>query len=120
MVILGAGTAGTMMANHLIKHLDKSEWQITLVDQYQSHYYQPGFLFVPFGIYKPEDVKRTIDEFLPKGIKLVREKIDRIDNENDTVLLENNQTLKYDLLIYCYRLQNCTAGSTRYERRLLV
>ncbi len=47
LVILGAGTAGTMMANHLVGKLGKNEWQITIVDQYKTHYYQPGFLFLP-------------------------------------------------------------------------
>jgi pyrimidine operon attenuation protein/uracil phosphoribosyltransferase len=51
LVILGAGTAGTMMANHLRPKLDKKEWNITIVDQYKTHYYQPGFLFLPFDIY---------------------------------------------------------------------
>ena len=99
LVILGSGTAGTMMANHLIKKLNKNDWQITLVDQYNSHYYQPGFLFIPFGTYKPKDVKKTIDEFIPKGVNLVRKKIDRIDKDSDTVILEEGQTLKYDILI---------------------
>ena len=99
LVILGAGTAGTMMASHLKKKLNKSEWAITIVDQYKTHYYQPGFLFLPFDTYKPEDVKKTIDEFIPKGVKLVREKIDRIDKDTDTVLLENGEQLKYDILI---------------------
>ena len=48
LVILGAGTAGTMMASHLKKKLNKSDWAITIVDQYKTHYYQPGFLFLPF------------------------------------------------------------------------
>ena len=99
LVILGSGTAGTMMANHLIKKLNKNDWQITLVDQYNSHYYQPGFLFIPFGTYKPKDVKKTIDEFIPKGVNLVRKKIDRIDKDSNTVILEEGQTLKYDILI---------------------
>ena len=99
LVILGAGTAGTMMASHLKKKLNTSDWTITIVDQYKTHYYQPGFLFLPFDTYKPEDVKKTIDEFIPKGVKLVREKIDRIDKDSDTVLLENGEQLKYDILI---------------------
>jgi len=56
LVILGAGTAGTMMLNKLDPVLDPDEWQITIVDQFQTHYYQPGFLFIPFGIYDPMDV----------------------------------------------------------------
>ncbi|WP_026724407.1 type III sulfide quinone reductase, selenoprotein subtype [Flavobacterium sasangense] len=99
LVILGAGTAGTMMASHLKKKLNISDWTITIVDQYKTHYYQPGFLFLPFDTYKPEDVKKTIDEFIPKGVKLVREKIDIIDKDSDTVVLENGTKLKYDILI---------------------
>lgn len=99
LVILGAGTAGTMMASHLTKKLNKSDWEITIVDQYKTHYYQPGFLFLPFDTYKPEDVKKSIDEFIPKGVKLIREKIDLIDKDSDTVVLESGEKLKYDILI---------------------
>lgn len=99
LVILGAGTAGTMMASHLKKKLNKSDWEITIVDQYKTHYYQPGFLFLPFDTYKPEDVKKSIDEFIPKGVKLIREKIDVIDKDSDTVVLESGKKLKYDILI---------------------
>ena len=56
LVILGAGTAGTMMLNKLYPVLEKSEWQITIVDQSETHFYQPGFLFIPFGIYPRKDV----------------------------------------------------------------
>lgn len=99
LVILGAGTAGTMMASHLTKKLSKSDWEITIVDQYKTHYYQPGFLFLPFDTYKPEDVKKSIDEFIPKGVKLIREKIDLIDKDSDTVILGDGKKLKYDILI---------------------
>ena len=56
LLILGAGMAGTLMVNKLFRQLDKNEWEITLVDKDENHYYQPGFLFIPFGIYEPEDV----------------------------------------------------------------
>jgi len=39
LLILGAGTSGTMMANHMNKKLSKDEWEITIVDQYKTHYY---------------------------------------------------------------------------------
>ena len=57
-VILGAGTGGTMMANHLRKRLDNDEWEITIIDQNKKHYYQPGYLFIPFDIYKPKQTKQ--------------------------------------------------------------
>ena len=49
LLILGAGSAGTMMANHLVRHLAPQEWELTVVDQEKVHYYQPGFLFLPFN-----------------------------------------------------------------------
>ncbi|SDS72375.1 sulfide:quinone oxidoreductase [Formosa sp. Hel1_31_208] len=99
LLILGAGTSGTMMANHLRKTLPKKDWNITIVDQEETHYYQPGFLFLPFDLYKSKDVKKKIDKFIPKGVQLINEKIDRIDKDNDIVLLKNNTSLKYDILI---------------------
>ena len=66
LVILGAGTAGTMMANHLVSKLPKKEWQISIIDQYKTHYYQPGFLFIPFGIYNKQDVTKPKNDFLWK------------------------------------------------------
>ena len=74
-LILGAGTSGTMMANHLRKALPKKEWNLTIVDQEETHYYQPGFLFLPFDLYKTKDVKKKIDKFIPKGVHLIQEKI---------------------------------------------
>ena len=50
LLILGGGTAGTMVANRLSHELE-DDWKITVVDADETHYYQPGFLFIPFGIY---------------------------------------------------------------------
>jgi len=70
-VILGAGTAGTIMANRLARQnkasLAAGELTITVVDQDGKHIYQPGLLFVPFGIYKPEEIVKPRDAQLPKG-----------------------------------------------------
>ncbi|MCA0131911.1 type III sulfide quinone reductase, selenoprotein subtype [Winogradskyella alexanderae] len=99
LVILGAGTAGTMMANHLVKKLPKKEWQITIVDQYKTHYYQPGFLFLPFDTYTEEQVKKTGKKFIPKGVNYIQKKIELIKPETNKVELENNESIDYDILI---------------------
>ena len=62
-------------------------------------YYQPGYLFIPFDIYKPDQVKKSIDQFIPKGVQLIRKKIDRIDKDQDCVYLQDGQKLDYDILI---------------------
>ncbi len=98
-VILGAGTAGTIMLNKLHSALDKSQWQITIVDQYETHYYQPGFLFIPFGIYSKSDVIKPKRDFFPSGAEVIMAEIDKIEPKNNRVLLNNNRVLNYDYLI---------------------
>lgn len=98
LVILGAGTAGTMMANHMVKKLPKQNWQITIVDQYKTHYYQPGFLFLPFDTYTEDQVKKEGKKFIPKGVHYIQKKIEQILPESNTVELED-ETLAYDILI---------------------
>ena len=98
LVILGAGTSGTMMANHLVSKLSKKDWKISIIDQYKTHYYQPGFLFLPFDTYTEEQVKKVGKKFIPKGVNYIQKKIEKIFPEDNKVELED-ETLSYDILI---------------------
>ncbi|MEY1638541.1 type III sulfide quinone reductase, selenoprotein subtype [Tenuifilum osseticum] len=98
-VILGAGTGGTIMANKLRKVLERDEWSITVVDKDPNHYYQPGFLFIPFGIYSKHDVVKPKASFIPAGVKFIVNDIDRVEPDKNTVYLTNGQILEYDFLI---------------------
>ena len=71
LLVLGAGTAGTMVVNKMSHHLDGGEWEITIVDQDETHYYQPGFLFIPFGIYGRNDVIKAKRDYIPSGVKMI-------------------------------------------------
>jgi len=106
-LILGAGTAGTMILNKLYNLLDKSEWQLSIVDQFETHYYQPGFLFIPFGIYSKKDVIKPKRDFFPSGINSITSEIDKIEPDNKRVLLKNNQVLNYDYLIVATGARIC-------------
>ncbi|MDH5491931.1 MAG: FAD/NAD(P)-binding protein, partial [Myxococcales bacterium] len=75
-VILGAGTAGTMMAHKLLRRLPEREWEITVVDRDDAHVYQPGLLFLPFGLYEEKDMVRSRKSLLPKEVRLVRGTLD--------------------------------------------
>ena len=99
LLILGAGTAGTMMANKLHRNLNKDLWEITIVDKDENHYYQPGFLFIPFGVYQPEEVIRPKREFIPKGVHFVIDKIQKVEPEKNQVLLTSGIVLTYDVLV---------------------
>ncbi len=99
LLILGAGTGGTIMANKMRNLLDRSGWEITIVDQFKTHYYQPGFLFIPFGMYTRNDVIKPKTSFFPAGVNSIFQEIDRIDAEASQVILKDGVILKYDYLI---------------------
>lgn len=98
-LILGAGTAGTMMANKLYKNLNKDLWRITIIDKDEVHYYQPGFLFIPFGIYKPEDVVKPKRKFLPEGVDFRINEAAKIKAESNLVIMQDGSMIPYDILI---------------------
>ena len=99
LLILGAGTAGTIMASTLRKKLPKGEWTIRLLDRAPDHYYQPGFLFMPFGIYSEDDVRRPMKRTVPRGIDYREGDVDRIDAETNRVFLQDGTEVPYDTLI---------------------
>ncbi len=99
LLILGAGTAGTMIANKLRKRLGHGDWQITIVDQDDRHHYQPGYLFLPFGTYTEDQVVRSRHTFLPDGVDFVVAEVDRVEPEADLVSLKDGRKLSYDYLV---------------------
>ncbi|NOY55493.1 MAG: NAD(P)/FAD-dependent oxidoreductase [Actinobacteria bacterium] len=100
LLVLGAGTAGTMVVNKMSHHLDPDEWQITIVDQDETHYYQPGFLFIPFGMYGRNDVIKAKRDYIPTGVEMIVSEIDVIDPDNNQVkLVKGDRRLDYDYLV---------------------
>jgi sulfide:quinone oxidoreductase len=98
-VILGAGTGGTVMANLLRKRLDGKDWSLTVIDKDDDHYYQPGFLFIPFGFYKREDILKKKSRFIPKGVEFVVSEVERVDPAGNAVVLGDGRRIPYDFLI---------------------
>ena len=99
LVVLGGGTAGTMVVNKLRKKLKDEEWSITVIDKDNDHIYQPGLLLLPFGVYRPEELVKKRDHFFPKGVKFIRSTIDKIVPESSHVLLTGGQIIEYDQLV---------------------
>ncbi|MEI6621356.1 MAG: FAD/NAD(P)-binding oxidoreductase [Actinomycetes bacterium] len=99
LLVLGAGTAGTMAVNKLRPQLPRDEWKITIVDPNDDHYYQPGYLFVPFGIYRPDEIVKPKKRFIPAGVELIVAEVDKVMPADNTVLLTDGTELAYDYLI---------------------
>ena len=98
-VILGAGTGGTLTANRLRSRLPEHRATITVVDQDDQHVYQPGLLFVPFGLADPLDIVKPRHRQLHRGINYLQQAVDRVETGDNTVHLADGSTLHYDVLI---------------------
>ena len=96
-VVLGAGTGGTIISNNLRRHLPE-DWEITVIDRDDRHIYQPGMLFVPFGLQKPKTLVRSRTKYIISGVNFVIDEITHIDPEAKKVKTKNH-TFFYDFLV---------------------
>ena len=98
-VILGGGTGGTLTANRLRRLYSPEEAEIIVVDQDDRHVYQPGLLFVPFGLTHSQDIVRPRERQLHHGVGFVESGIDYVDIQANQVHLTSGATLTYDVLV---------------------
>ena len=98
-VVLGAGTGGTLVANRLRRVYSYAEASISVVDQDDCHVYQPGLLFVPFGMAHRDEIVRPRGRQLHDGIDYVVDQIENVDPEERRVHLVSGRQLPYDVLV---------------------
>ena len=98
-VILGGGTGGTLVANRLRRAYRPDAAEIVVVDRDDKHVYQPGLLFVPFGLADTAKLTRPRWRQLRSGITFCQAGIDHVDTEHDAVHVTNGTVIDYDVLI---------------------
>jgi sulfide:quinone oxidoreductase len=96
LLILGAGTAGTIVAN-ASRHRLPADWEVTIVDPALEHLYQPGLIFVPFG--GTTELSRPRGDTFAHGVQWARAGVDAIDPPRREVTLTNGDVLPYDVLV---------------------
>lgn len=96
-IIIGAGAAGTALANRLVRRLDGAS--ITIIDPRANHLYQPGLTLVAAGL-KPADyvVSETTD-WLPSDVSLITEAVVAVDAVSRTVDTADGHSHSYDWLV---------------------
>ncbi|GIU95067.1 MAG: oxidoreductase [Gaiellaceae bacterium] len=98
-VILGGGTGGTMVANRLRRVYSASEATISVVDRDDRHVYQPGLLFVPFGLARVEDIVRPRRRQFRRDVNFYESEVEQVDLDEHRVELADGTRLPYDVLI---------------------
>ncbi len=99
LLVLGGGTAGTMIVNKLRRRLDPALWTITVVDRDDVHHYQPGYLQVPFGTTSPTEVTRSRHAQIADGVRFVTAEVDVVDPGRHEVRLADGAVLPYEQLV---------------------
>jgi sulfide:quinone oxidoreductase len=98
LLILGAGTGGTLLANRLVRRLPDG-WKTTVVDPEPEHVYQPGLLFLPFGAHDEDEMLRPRRATLSDEVEWLSAAVDAVDAAAHRVTLTDGRTLPYDLLV---------------------
>lgn len=96
LVILGSGTAGTIVAN-ASRHRLPSDWEVTVIDPSVEHLYQPGLLFVPFG--GSTDLVRPRSDTFARDVEWLHLGVDALDPAKREVTLSNGERIPYDVLV---------------------
>ena len=97
-MIIGAGTGGTLTANRLRREYG-DDVSITVIDEEGDHVYQPGLLFLPFGLTEPADIVRPRSRQLHDGIEFRPGAVDRVEVSTETVHLGDGSEVGYDVLV---------------------
>ncbi|WJY21002.1 FAD/NAD(P)-binding oxidoreductase [Fontisubflavum oceani] len=116
-VILGAGAAGTALANRLHNRVDGA--QITIIDPRVRHLYQPGFTLIAAGLRPSSYSVSATADWLPRGITWIEGSATNIDAETQQVSTSTGETVGYDYLIVATGLELHYEGIEGMSRDLI-
>jgi sulfide:quinone oxidoreductase len=88
-----------MTANRLRRRFDPDEAEIHVVDRDDRHVYQPGLLFVPFGLASVEEIVRPRQRQLRHGVVFHEAEVAQVELDRDEVVLADGDVLPYDVLV---------------------
>lgn len=102
-LIVGGGLAGTIVANGLCRQLAPQlrtgEVVITVLGTTETHMYQPGLLYVPFGRIREHELFRDQRKVLDRRVIFHVDPAKNIDVAKNQVTTESGRTHKYDYLV---------------------
>ncbi len=103
-VIVGGGLAGMSTAARLTLSLDNPD--ITVIEPEKlSVSYQPGQTLVAAGIWDQDDIAYERENFVPDGVKLIKERAIFFNPQENKLTTDKGQVVSYDYLIVATGLQ---------------
>jgi sulfide:quinone oxidoreductase len=96
-LVIGAGTAGIMVASQL--HKKSPNTKIAIIDPADTHYYQPAWTLVGANTYDFDKTARSISSLIPNGVSWIKESASKFDADNNKVTTQEGNTFTYDYLV---------------------
>lgn len=102
-LVVGGGTAGTILANNLARRLAaetrSGKVKLTMLSASDRHMYQPGLLYVAFGQMTPDQLYRDQAGLLEPNIEFHVDPVRQFLLDGKQVKTESGKTYEYDLLV---------------------
>ncbi len=102
-LVVGAGMGGTIVANGLARSLASQlrigEASLTILGTTPNHLYQPGLLYVPFGLSREAELCRSERAILDRRVNFVVDPARQIDVDHNCVEGESGKIYRYDYLV---------------------
>lgn len=119
-VVLGAGYAGLKTTRDLTKLLSPEEADIVLVNKHNYHYETTWLHEVAAGTIRPNQARFMISDVIsPSRVRLIYDTVERIDTEEQRVILENGE-ITYDYLVVALGFESNTFGIKGMEEHALA
>ncbi len=101
-VIIGGGTAGITVAARLAL---AGQEDIAIFEPSEKHYYQPIWTLVGAGIATAEESVRDEAQYIPDGVRWIKEFVEEIDPLARTVTSRSGKKVGYDFLVVAPGIQ---------------
>ena len=102
-LVVGGGTAGTIVANNLARRLAaetrSGKVRLTMLSASDRHMYQPGLLYVAFGQMTPDQLYRDQASLLEASIDFHVDPVKQFQLDQNKVVTESGKVHEYDILV---------------------
>ncbi|MDN3553093.1 FAD/NAD(P)-binding oxidoreductase [Halomonas almeriensis] len=102
-IVVGGGIGGTMTANNLVKKLypeiKSGRASVTLISNSYWHYYKPAFMYVAFGQFFRDELRRPQASLLRPEINFVLDQVEGFEFKHSRLRMKSGHVHDYDYLV---------------------
>ncbi|MDX1477387.1 MAG: FAD/NAD(P)-binding oxidoreductase [Saprospiraceae bacterium] len=102
-LVVGGGTAGLTVAA-MLRNLEQPP-EVTLIEPSDKHYYQPIWTLVGAGVFPKEVSERSQADYIPRGVRWIRDAVTAFDPAMNAVHLAGGETHTYQVLVVAAGIQ---------------